>query len=61
MTTRTYTTKSGDTFEWEETPETVKAVQELAKFVGNYPGPLYAPHPDLKNETKTDTKTTDVG
>ena len=22
------------------------------KFAGNYPGPLYAPHPDLKNEQK---------
>ena len=61
MTKRTYTTKSGDTYEWDETEEVVKAVQELGKFAGNYPGPLYAPHPDLKNETKTDTKTTDVG
>ena len=61
MTTRTYTTKSGTTFEWEETPETVKAVKELTEFAGNYPGPLYAPHPDLKNETTTDSTTTDVG
>ena len=61
MTTRTFKTKSDTIFEWEETPETVKAVKELAKFAGNYPGPLYAPHPHLKNETTTDTKTTDVG
>jgi len=53
MTQRTFTTKSGTTFEWEETAETVKAVQELANFAGNYSGPLYAPHPDLKNENAT--------
>ena len=29
MTTRQYTTKSGDTFEWEETEETRKAVEQL--------------------------------
>jgi hypothetical protein len=52
MTTRTFTTKSGTIFEWEETTDTVKAVQELAKFAGNYPGPLYAPHPDLKNKNE---------
>lgn len=55
MTQRTFTTKSGTTFEWEETAETVKAVQELAKFAGNYNGPLYAPHPDLKNENASNT------
>ena len=27
MTTRTYVTKSGDTYEWVETEETVKALQ----------------------------------
>jgi hypothetical protein len=54
MTQRTFTTKSGTTFEWIETPETVKAVQDLSKFAGNYPGPLYAPHPHIKNETETD-------
>jgi hypothetical protein len=31
MTQRTFTTKSGTTFEWEETEELVKAVQELHK------------------------------
>ncbi len=55
MTQRTFTTKSGTTFEWKETAETVKAVQELAKFAGNYSGPLYAQHPDLKNENATNT------
>ena len=53
MTTRTFTTKSGTTFEWEETKETVEAVKELAKFAGNYQGPLYAPHPNVKNEDET--------
>jgi len=55
MTTRNFVDKNGNSWEWEETAETVKAVQELSKFVGNYPGPLYAPHPDLKNETQNDT------
>lgn len=50
MTTRTYVTKSGDTYEWEETEETTKALEELHKFAGNYQGPLYTKHPDLKNE-----------
>lgn len=55
MTTRTFTTKSGTTFEWEETKETEKALKELHNFSGNYSGPLYAPHPILKNETSSDT------
>jgi hypothetical protein len=49
MTTRTFTDKNRNSWEWEETPETIKAVEELAKFAGNYQGPLYAPHPDLTN------------
>ena len=52
MTTRTFIDKNGNSWEWEETAETVKAVEELAKFAGNYPGPLYAPHPDLVMEKK---------
>lgn len=47
MTTRNFVDKNGNSWEWKETPETVKAVQELSKFAGNYPGPLYAQHPDL--------------
>ncbi len=53
MSQRTFTTKSGTTFEWEETKETVKAVEELTKFSGNYPGPLYAPHPNIKDGKET--------
>ena len=53
MTTRTYTTKSGTTFEWEETKETTEALKNLHS--GNYKGPLYAPHPDLNNETSTNS------
>ena len=53
MTTRTFVDKNGNSWEWEETPETVKAVEELAKFAGNYEGPLYAPHPELKNGKET--------
>jgi hypothetical protein len=52
MTQRTFTTKSGTTFEWEETPEIIEAIQKLNNFSGNYNGPLYAPHPDLSNENK---------
>lgn len=50
MTTRTTTTKNGDSWEWEETPEVVEALKALhgGQFAGNYPGPLYAPHPELK-------------
>jgi len=55
MTTRTFTTKSGNVFEWEETAETVKAVKNLTEFAGNYPGPLYAPHPDLKDENSSNS------
>lgn len=29
MTTRTYVTKSGDTYEWEETPEVLEALKKL--------------------------------
>ena len=50
MTKRTYKTKAETEFEWVETEETKKALEELHKFAGNYQGPLYAPHPDLKNE-----------
>lgn len=50
MTKRTYATKSGTTFEWEETSEVIKAVKELNEFAGNYQGPLYVPHPDLKRK-----------
>jgi len=50
MTTRTFVDKNGNSWEWEETEETVKAVKELANFAGNYPEPLYAAHPNLKNE-----------
>jgi hypothetical protein len=50
MTTRTFVDKNGNSWEWNETPETLKAVKELSKFSGNYPGPLYAPHPRLKKD-----------
>lgn len=29
MTTRTYTVKSGDTYEWEETAEVIEAIKQL--------------------------------
>ena len=52
MTKRTYKDKHDSQWEWEETPETIKALQELSKFAGNYPGPLYAPHPHIKQDGK---------
>jgi hypothetical protein len=61
MTLRTFIDKNGNSWEWEETPEVVEAVKNLTQFAGNYPRPLYAPHPDLNNETQNDTKTTNVG
>lgn len=33
MTTRQFVTKSGDTWEWEETPETIAAVKQLHETV----------------------------
>ena len=33
MTTRQYVTKSGDTWEWEETKEVVAAVKQLHKTI----------------------------
>ena len=51
MTTRTYKDKNDNEWSWEETPEVVKALKQLHE--GNYQGPLYAPHPDLKKDGKT--------
>lgn len=45
MTKRTYVTKSGDTYEWEETQEVLEALKELHNH----------------NETQNDSKTTSVG
>ena len=50
MTTRTYTDKNGNEWTWEETPEIAKALKEYREFAGNYQGPLYAPHPNIKKE-----------
>ncbi len=52
MTRRTVTTKNGDEWQWEETPEVAAALRKLhgVKFEGNYPGPLYAPHPHITND-----------
>jgi hypothetical protein len=62
MTIKQIVTKSGDTFEWEETPEVIEALKILnkPKFAGNYKGPLYAPHPELKrpNQRPTTNSTT---
>jgi hypothetical protein len=48
MTTRTFVDKNGNSWEWKETPEVVEALKKL--HAGDYQGPLYASHPDLKNE-----------
>ena len=53
MAARTFIDKNGNSWEWEETPAVINAVEELAKFAGNYEGPLYAPHPELKDGKET--------
>ena len=50
MALRTFTDKNGNVWEWNETPEVIEALKNYRQFAGNYTGPLYAPHPDLKNE-----------
>ena len=52
MTTRNHKTKDGSDWQWEETPEVAEALRALhkEKFAGNYPGPLYAPHPHIRHE-----------
>jgi len=55
MTKRTFVDKHGNEWDWEETPEVVAALKKLhgtaeAQRPHDYPGPLYAPHPDLKKE-----------
>ena len=68
MTKREFTGKGGETWEWEETPEVVAAIKQLhesskaveavtnqTKFKGNYQGPLYAPHPELKKPKRVVT------
>jgi hypothetical protein len=51
MSLRTFTDKNGNVWEWNETPEVLEALKNFHS--GNYSGPLYAPHPDLKNENET--------
>mgnify|MGYP003346352812 FL=1 len=49
MTERTFKDKNNNEWTWEETPEVVEALKNF--HAGNYKGPLYAPHPDLKNKS----------
>jgi len=56
MALRTFTDKNGNVWEWNETPEVIAALKEYRRFAGNYTGPLYAPHPHVKD----DNKSTDV-
>ena len=67
MTKKIFTDKNKNEWSFEETPETVEALKQLhqsvkeineRKLVENYQRPLYVPHPDLKNETKTNIQTT---
>ena len=55
MALRTFTDKNGNEWSWNETPEVIAALKNF--HAGNYKGPLYAPHPDLKNETNTESTT----
>ena len=53
MTKREFVDKNGNSWEWEETPETIEALKQLHNTSANnrvnrphdYQGPLYAPHP----------------
>lgn len=48
MTTRTYTTKSGNTFEWEENAEVLEAIKKLHQVT-------------KENENATESKSTTMG
>ena len=48
MTKRTFVTKSGDTYEWEETPEVLSALKQLHETV-------------KQNENASNTQSTNVG
>ena len=67
MTKRTFTDKNNNEWTWEETVETIEALKQLHetvkkvngnKFAGNYQGPLYEPHPDLKRPNERQTNNT---
>ena len=53
MALRTFTDKNGNVWEWNETLEVIKALKEYHQFAGNYPEPLYAPNPELKDKPKS--------
>ena len=59
MTKKTFVDRNGNEWNFEETPETIDALKQLHstikkvnqnKSAGNYPGPLYAPHPNLTHK-----------
>jgi hypothetical protein len=52
MTKRSFTGKSGDTWEWEETPETIQALKQLHESVLN--SKLVKPHPYTNEQGTTD-------
>ena len=56
MSLRTFIDKNGNTWEWIETPEVTSALKSL--HAGDYPGPLYAPHPDLVKPNEPQTPNT---
>ena len=49
MTTRTFVDKNGNSWEWEETPETIKALKQLHETVKKV------------NENASNTKTATLG
>ena len=50
MTTRSFTGKGGETWEWEETPEVTEAIKQLHLSTANFK--LNKPHP-YNNEKTT--------
>ena len=58
MTKREFIDKNGNTWNWEETPETIEALKQLhntsvnnrVNRPHNYQGQSYAPHPGIKKQ-----------
>jgi len=41
------------TLETPEEKDAFRHIKQMSEFAGNYQGPLYAPHPDIKRDLQT--------